>query len=71
MARGFIRSPDGTFLIIDAPGATTIPGNFQGTKATSVNLQGVVAGQYQDTTGGNHGFVWNPPATRKISLFPI
>jgi hypothetical protein len=60
VSHGFIRSPGGTFTIIDAPGATTTPGNFQGTWAGSVNLLGIVTGQYQDPSGGTHGFVWTP-----------
>ena len=60
VVHGFIRSPGGTFTIIDAPGATTLVGSGTGTWASGINLQGVVTGNYADTNGANHGFVWTP-----------
>jgi hypothetical protein len=55
---GFERFPDGSFATIDALGAGT--GAWQGTRPSTNNLQGEVAGWYVDANGVNHGFVWKP-----------
>jgi hypothetical protein len=59
---GFSRSPRGTFATFDAPDAGTVATQpFQeGTRPSTNNLQGTVAGWYIDADGLNHGFVWNP-----------
>jgi hypothetical protein len=51
---GFLRYADGSFTIIDAPGAGT--GAGQGTLATSINFQGAAAGFYIDGSNEYHGF---------------
>lgn len=43
-SHGFLRTPDGTFVAIDVPGAGQ--GIDEGTWATSINAQGVIAGYY-------------------------
>ncbi len=57
---GFSRSPDGTFVTIDAPDAASGGGTY----AVGVNLQGTVEGIYWDANGGNHSFVWTPPCAK-------
>ena len=55
---GFVRDPDGTITSFDGPGASTKPG--QGTFpsfASGLNPAGVLAGNYVDAGGVNHGFV--------------
>ena len=63
--RGFVRTPDGTVTIFDAPGAGT--GNFQGTLSIGITPGGAVAGVYVGPNDGNffgahhgHGFLWQP-----------
>src|SRR4030088_2619624 len=46
---GFVRYPFGQMTTIDAPGAGMVPGANQGTVAYSINIEGTIAGQYQDT----------------------
>ena len=50
----FVRSPQGTFIRIDAPGAGTASG--QGTTAYGINDAGVVFGHIIDSAGVRHGF---------------
>jgi len=55
---GFLRAPDGTFTIIDAPGAGT--GAYQGTLApteTALNPAGAVTGPYADASNATHGYL--------------
>jgi len=63
--RGFVRTPDGTLTLLDAPGAGT--GLFQGTATIGITPWGLVAGVYVGPSGGNffgvyksHGFLWLP-----------
>lgn len=44
-------------IILDAPGADTMAGDFNGTFAGSINRAGVIAGYYTDAAGTAHGFV--------------
>jgi hypothetical protein len=46
---GFVRYPFGQVTTIDAPGAGMVPGADQGTVPESINIEGTIAGQYQDT----------------------
>jgi hypothetical protein len=57
---GFVRSPFGHVKTIDAPGAGMVPGANQGTVAESINEEGTIAGQYQDTNYVFHCFVHYP-----------
>jgi hypothetical protein len=52
---GFLRDSDGTITTFDAPGAGTGP--RQGTLCFSINLAGVIAGEYVDGNDVLHGFV--------------
>jgi hypothetical protein len=63
--RGFLRTPDGTLTVFDAPGAGT--GNFQGTVTIGITPAGVVAGAYVGPNDGSffgdsrrHGFLFRP-----------
>lgn len=57
---GFLRSPEGTFISFDAPGADTTPNDFSGTFPYSINDQGVITGYYIDAKNVNHGFLVLP-----------
>ena len=57
---GFLRSPEGTFITFDAPGADTTPNDFNGTFPYSINDQGVITGYYIDANDVNHGFLLLP-----------
>jgi len=52
---GFLRSPDGTFTAIDAPGAGA--GGGSGTQAYSINPAGTITGPYFDANFVFHGFL--------------
>jgi hypothetical protein len=51
---GFLRTSDGTFTRIDAPGAGTEAN--QGTVATNISPEGVIAGYFYDASNVFHGF---------------
>ena len=57
---GFLRTLDGHYTIIDAPGAGTTA--YRGTGGPGLNLNdfGAVAGTYSDPTGARHGFLRTP-----------
>lgn len=57
---GYIRSPQGTFVTFDAPGASLTPGGFAGTVPDSINDLGVVTGFYIDANYVPHGFLRIP-----------
>ncbi len=57
---GFVRYPFGQMTTIDAPGAGMVPGANQGTVAFSINIEGTIAGQYQDTNFVFHCFLRYP-----------
>jgi hypothetical protein len=57
---GFVRYPFGQMTTIDAPGAGMVPGANQGTVAYSINIEGTIAGQYQDTNFVFHCFLRYP-----------
>ena len=59
-AHGFERFPDGQFANFDAPDAA--PGSTAGTRPSTNNAEGEVAGWYIDAGGLNHGFLWIPGA---------
>src|ERR1700749_1157653 len=54
---GFLRFPDGKFVVIDVPGADMTPGSFNGTAAQAINDAGVVTGFYSDASGEGHAFL--------------
>ena len=55
---GFLRSPDGNFTTpLDAPGADLIPGDFNGTFPSNINLFGAIIGDYLDAGEVYHGFL--------------
>jgi len=55
VARGFVRSPEGGFVVFDAPGAA---GN--GTYPRAINLEGATVGYYLDSGGLFHAFLRAP-----------
>src|ERR1700693_2183164 len=57
---GFVRYADGRFETIDAPGAGTLAGSFHGTIPYSINIHGMIAGQYEDANNVYHGFLREP-----------
>jgi hypothetical protein len=84
---GFVRSATGTITTLDAPGAgkgrSPLNGYQLGTKALSVNNDGVIAGYYIDPNEVYHGFMvsaggaittFNAPGagtTEATGTFPI
>jgi hypothetical protein len=56
VGHGYIRNPDGSFVIIDDPNATTVPGAAVGTIVHRINAAGAVVGVYFDANPGGHGF---------------
>ena len=57
---GFVRTLNGAVTTIDAPGAGAVPGSGQGSVAYSINLEGVIAGEYQDANYVYHSFLRTP-----------
>jgi len=55
---GFSRSASGRFATFSAPGAGH--GAGQGTRPSTNNTEGAVAGWWIDRNNLNHGFVWIP-----------
>jgi hypothetical protein len=64
---GFVRSADGTITTLNAPGAGTgtssATGYSLGTKALSINDDGVIAGYYIDASEVYHGFMVSASGT--------
>ncbi len=54
---GFLRSSEGTFTTIDAPGAGSETGSFQGTFPESITPAGAITGYYEDSSNLFHGFL--------------
>ena len=48
------------FVIIDAPGADTTPGDYNGTYPYSINASGAITGYYVDANDVYHGFLRSP-----------
>lgn len=68
---GFLRTPHGTFITFDVPGAGAVPNLYfkatpagtyggQGTYAMSINPEGAIAGSYFDEDTVGHGFLRAP-----------
>jgi hypothetical protein len=57
---GFVRDEDGKFTTIDAPGADTKPGDYNGIFPYSINDAGMVVGNYIDSKNVYHGFLRIP-----------
>lgn len=55
---GISRSSSGEVKVFNAPDAGT--GQYQGTRSSTNNARGEVAGWVTDSSGLNHGFVWVP-----------
>jgi hypothetical protein len=53
----YLRTPDGKFTIFDAPGAGAVPGQFQGTFASNINLFGEISGNLQEANNAFECFV--------------
>jgi hypothetical protein len=54
---GFVRAPNGIVTSFDAPGAGLGHGLNEGTVAYSINTQGVIDGEFQDSQLVFHGFL--------------
>jgi hypothetical protein len=57
VGHGYIRHPDGSMEIYDAPGAGTLPS--AGTYPAQIGPNGKSVGYYQDNAGVNHGYRLN------------
>jgi hypothetical protein len=59
----FLRSPDGTFTVFDAPGAGTGTGDpdaLLGTHGWSINNKGEISGNYKDANNVWHAYLRAP-----------
>lgn len=54
------KAQEARIVILDAPGADTTPGDFNGTYPSSINSWGAITGSYQDVTTVFHGFLRSP-----------
>jgi hypothetical protein len=60
VSHGFLRSPAGEFITLDAPGARSAAGSFDGTFPSSINNGGTITGNFIDSKDLNHGFLRSP-----------
>jgi hypothetical protein len=60
VSHGFLRSPGGEFITLDAPGASSTAGSFDGTFPSSINNGGAITGSYIDSKELIHGFLRSP-----------
>ena len=60
VSHGFLRSPEGRLIRLDAPGASSAAGTFDGTFPTSINNGGTITGNYIDSKDLVHGFLRSP-----------
>jgi hypothetical protein len=58
LSHGYLRAPDGTITEFDVPGAGT--GAGQGTTGGTIDPAGRIVGNYVDSDGVSHGFLWIP-----------
>jgi hypothetical protein len=63
VGHGFTRYPNGSFATFNAPGSCT--GTDQGTRSSTNNQQGAVAGWFWDQNGLAQGFLWTPLPTNQ------
>jgi len=66
---GFLRSPDGKFTTLDAPGADLTAGDFNGTLPNAINDAGAITGEYYDVNNEEHGFLRSPDG--KFTTFDV
>jgi hypothetical protein len=60
VSHGFLRSPEGAFITLDAPAARSAAGSFDGTFPSGINNGGTITGNFIDSKDLNHGFVRSP-----------
>jgi hypothetical protein len=60
---GYLRFPDGKFLVFDHPSAGTNGANGEGTRVGGLNLLGAVAGSVRDSVDHDLPFVRDPDGT--------
>ena len=64
VAHAFLRSPEGSFVTYEAPGAGTGAGQGTGTASTiGLNADGTITGAYIDSNNTLHGYVRAPDGT--------
>lgn len=66
---GFLRSRDGKYTALDAPGADTKAGDFNGTLPNAINETGAITGVYFDSNNEEHGFLRTPEG--KYTAFDV
>ena len=57
---GFLRTPAGRFIKVDAPGAGTAASAGFGTFPTSISNGGIITGHFVDANNVSHGFMRTP-----------
>ena len=62
---GYVGKPGGNYITFDVPGDT----GWNGTVGTAINVEGSVAGSYQDASNNEHGFLREPWGT--ITTFDV
>jgi len=67
LSHGFLRSPDGTYTIIDVPGAGT--GQGQGTGLQAINSSGAITGEWKDSSSVCHGYIRTKEG--ELTLFDV
>jgi hypothetical protein len=60
VSHGFLHSPEGAFITLDVPGASSAAGSFDGTFPSSINNSGTITGNFIDSRDLNHGFLRSP-----------
>ena len=61
LIHSFLRTPEGTVITFDPPGATCSTSTSNTCSVSyDINSAGVVAGTYQDASGNGHGFLRDP-----------
>lgn len=60
VSHGFLRGPGDEFITLDAPGANSVAGSFDGTFPDSISNKGTITGHYIDAHDVIHGFLRAP-----------
>jgi hypothetical protein len=71
MRHGYLRFPDGKFLVFDHPSAGTNGATGQGTRVAGLNALGAVAGSVRDSVGHDLPFVRDPDGNFHTITFNV
>jgi hypothetical protein len=65
---GYLRSPTGHFTYLDDPQAGAVPNEGEGTFPQSLNDNNDIVGQYVDSQGVGHGFLYHDGAYTTVDI---